>query len=243
MKKNPLALVVVAALGYFVDIFDLALFGIVRVQSLQDLGLSSPEILSEGVRLLNSQMLGLLIGGLFWGVLGDKWGRLRVLFGSILLYSLANLANAFVQTPTQYAWLRFFAGIGLAGELGAAITLVSETLPTEKRGYGTALVAGFGLSGAVAAGLTAEWLTWRHTYLLGGFLGLLLLFLRFRVSESDLYSQVKFEKSIKRGSLMQLFFPLKRSLRYLSCVFIAVPIVTGKQIGRASCRERVYVLV
>ena len=224
MKKNPLALVVVAALGYFVDIFDLALFGIVRVQSLQDLGLSSSEILSEGVRLLNSQMLGLLLGGLLWGVLGDKWGRLRVLFGSILLYSLANLANAFVQTPAQYAWLRFFAGIGLAGELGAAITLVSETLPTEKRGYGTALVAGFGLSGAVAAGLIAEWLAWRHTYLLGGFLGLLLLFLRFRVSESDLYSQVKFEKSIKRGSLMQLFFPLKRSLRYLSCVFIAVPI-------------------
>lgn len=224
MKRNPLALVLVAALGYFVDIFDLALFGIVRIQSLQDLGLSSTEILTEGVRLLNMQMIGLLLGGLVWGVLGDKYGRLKVLFGSILLYSLANLANAYVETSNQYAWLRFLAGIGLAGELGAAITLIAETLPTEKRGYGTALVAGFGLSGAVAAGLIAEWLPWRETYLLGGFLGLLLLFLRFRVSESHLFSQIKVEKSVKRGNILQLLYPPKRFLRYLSCVLIAVPI-------------------
>lgn len=224
MKKGSISLIAVAALGYFVDIFDLALFGIVRVQSLHDLGLSGPEVLTEGVRLLNSQMLGLLLGGLFWGVLGDKLGRLKVLFGSILLYSLANLANAFVQDPAQYAWLRFIAGIGLAGELGAAITLVSETLPTEKRGYGTAIVAGFGLSGAVAAGVLAEWISWRKTYLFGGLLGLLLLFLRFRVSESQLFSQVKLEQEVSRGNLLQLVFPLKRLIRYLSCVLIAVPI-------------------
>lgn len=217
-------MIAVAALGYFVDIFDLALFGIVRVQSLRDLGLAGPELLSEGVHLLNAQMTGLLLGGLFWGVLGDKLGRLKVLFGSIFLYSIANLANAFVQSPIQYACLRFVAGLGLAGELGAAITLVAETLPTQKRGYGTAIVAGFGLSGAVAAGSLAELISWRSTYLVGGCLGLLLLFLRFRVSESQLFAQTKFASNVKRGDLFQLFFPKTRLLRYLGCVLIAVPI-------------------
>lgn len=224
MKKGALPLVAVAALGYFVDIFDLALFGIVRVQSLRDLGLSGPEVLNEGVRLLNSQMVGLLLGGLFWGVLGDKLGRLKVLFGSIFLYSVANLANAFVQSPSQYAFLRLIAGFGLAGELGAAITLVAEALPTQKRGYGTAIVAGFGLSGAVAAGLVAEWISWRNTYLIGGILGLSLLILRFRVSESQLFSETKQDSSIVRGNLLYLFTPWKRFSRYLGCVLIAVPI-------------------
>lgn len=224
MDSRIYSLVAVAALGYFVDIFDLALFGIVRVQSLRDLGIPESELLPVGVKLLNFQMLGLLVGGLFWGVLGDRWGRLKVLFGSILLYSLANLANAFVHNASVYAWLRGIAGLGLAGELGAAITLVSETLPKEKRGYGTAFVAGVGLSGAVAAGLLAEYVSWRVTYLVGGVLGLLLLFLRLKVAESPLFSKLKTDKRISRGKLILLFSPPKRLLKYLSCILIAVPI-------------------
>lgn len=224
MDPRIYSLVAIAALGYFVDIFDLALFGIVRVQSLKDLGVSDAELLSVGVKLLNSQMLGLLFGGLFWGVLGDRWGRLKVLFGSILLYSLANLANAFVQTASMYALLRGIAGVGLAGELGAAITLISETLPKEKRGYGTAVVAGVGLSGAVAAGVLAEWVSWRITYIVGGVLGLLLLLLRLKVTESPLFNQLKTQKQISRGNLLLLFSSPKRLLKYLSCILIAVPI-------------------
>ena len=207
MRKSVFSLVGVAALGYFVDIFDLALFGIVRVQSLKDLGTPEDLVLSEGVRLLNAQMLGLLFGGLIWGVLGDKFGRIKVLFGSILLYSLANLANAWVNSAETYAYLRFIAGLGLAGELGAAITLVAETLPKEKRGYGTAIVAGVGLSGAVAAGILSEWVSWRITYAIGGTLGLLLLFLRFKVSESTLFTQIKTSDQISRGNLFLLFYP------------------------------------
>jgi MFS family permease len=224
MRKSVFSLVGVAALGYFVDIFDLALFGIVRVQSLKDLGTPEDLVLSEGVRLLNAQMLGLLFGGLIWGVLGDKFGRIKVLFGSILLYSLANLANAWVNSAETYAYLRFIAGLGLAGELGAAITLVAETLPKEKRGYGTAIVAGVGLSGAVAAGILSEWVSWRITYAIGGTLGLLLLFLRFKVSESTLFTQIKTSDQISRGNLFLLFYPPKRLIRYVSCIFIAVPI-------------------
>lgn len=224
MKSKTSLLVAVAALGYFVDIFDLALFGIVRVQSLRDLGVGEEELLGVGVKLLNFQMIGLLVGGVLWGILGDKKGRLKVLFGSIFLYSIANLANAFVTHPSDYAWLRFLAGVGLAGELGAAITLVAESLPKEIRGYGTALVAGVGLSGAVAAGILAEWVPWRTTYLIGGILGLLLLFLRFGVSESGLFSSLKNEPSVSRGNPLLLFTPLSRFSRYVACVFIAVPI-------------------
>lgn len=224
MKPKSFSLIAVAALGYFVDIFDLALFGIVRVQSLRDIGVSENQLLEVGVRLLNAQMIGLLIGGIFWGVLGDKLGRIKVLFGSILLYSLANLANAGVSTPTQYAFLRLIAGIGLAGELGAAITLVSETLPTEKRGYGTAIVAGVGLFGAVVAGLVAEVVSWRTTYIIGGVLGLCLLVLRFRVSESSLFSQMAQVKTAQQGNVFLLFYPARRFLKYASCILIAIPI-------------------
>ena len=224
MKPNTFSLIAVAALGYFVDIFDLALFGIVRVQSLRDIGVPENQLLEVGVRLLNSQMIGLLMGGVFWGILGDKLGRIKVLFGSILLYSLANLANAAVTTPDQYAILRWIAGIGLAGELGAAITLVAETLPTEKRGYGTAIVAGVGLFGAVVAGLVAEVVSWRTTYIIGGALGLCLLVLRFRVTESSLYSQMAQGKPAQQGNILLLFYPMRRFLKYASCVLIAVPI-------------------
>lgn len=224
MKHSVFSLVGIAALGYFVDIFDLALFGIVRVPSLRDLGIAEDQLLPVGVRLLNAQMTGLLVGGLIWGILGDKFGRIKVLFGSILLYSLANLANAGVDSAETYAWLRFIAGLGLAGELGAAITLVSESISKENRGYGTAIVAGFGLSGAVAAGLLAEWVSWRMTYAIGGLLGLLLLFLRFQVSESKLFNQIRVSKDISKGSLILLFSSPKRLVRYGACILIAVPI-------------------
>lgn len=214
----------VAALGYFVDIFDLALFGIVRVTSLKDIGLPDEELLSVGVTLLNAQMLGLLLGGIIWGVLGDKIGRIKVLFGSILLYSLANLANAFVQTASAYAALRAIAGIGLAGELGAAITLVSESLSRDKRGYGTAIVAGVGLSGAVAAGVLAEFVSWRTTYVVGGVLGFLLLFLRLSISESSLFTKIKNAPSLNRGNIFFIFSSRERLLKYVCCILIAVPI-------------------
>ena len=178
------AAVIVAALGYFVDIYDLILFSIVRVESLKDLGITAPaEVTSQGLFLINMQMGGMLLGGILWGILGDKKGRLSVLFGSILLYSLANIANGFVQSVEQYAWLRLIAGIGLAGELGAGITLVSESLPKEKRGYGTMVVATVGVSGALLGYWVGHRWGWRNAYFVGGGLGLALLVLRVSVFE------------------------------------------------------------
>lgn len=216
-------IVLVGALGYFVDIYDLVLFSILRTASLKGLGVPETELLDKGVLLLNWQMSGLLIGGVLWGILGDKRGRLSVLFGSILLYSLANIANGFVHTVEQYAALRFIAGIGLAGELGAAITLVSEVLPKEVRGYGTAIVAGVGLSGAVFAGLMADYLDWKAAYITGGVLGLILLVARVRLAESGLFKEVK-ASVVKRGDLKLLFATGARAWRYLCCILIGVPI-------------------
>ena len=179
--------VFVAALGYFVDIYDLLLYTIVRVPSLRSLGLNDLQIKDDGLRIINMQMIGLLLGGIIWGILGDKKGRLSVLFGSILLYSAANFCNGFVQTVDQYAWARFIAGLGLAGELGAGITLVSEIMPKEKRGIGTSLVAGVGLSGAVVAYFISREFDWRTCYFIGGGLGVLLLFLRISVAESGMF--------------------------------------------------------
>ncbi len=215
--------VLVGALGYFVDIYDLVLFSIVRVASLKSLGVAEADLLSVGVTLLNSQMFGMLVGGIAWGILGDKRGRLSVLFGSILLYSVANIANAYVESVQAYAVWRFIAGLGLAGELGAAITLVSEILPKETRGYGTAIVAGVGLSGAVAAGLTAQTLEWRTAYILGGSLGIGLLILRLSTFESGLFLSSKVQKA-KRGDIRMLFNTRKRLLRFASCIGIGVPI-------------------
>ncbi|MGH9899877.1 MAG: MFS transporter, partial [Pyrinomonadaceae bacterium] len=174
-KRSVSFLVAIAALGYFVDIYDLLLFGIVRNPSLTSLGFAGEELKVKGVLLLNSQMAGLLIGGIIWGVLGDKKGRLSVLFGSIFLYSVANIANGFVTTVNTYAVLRFVAGIGLAGELGAGVTLVSEIMPRETRGYGTTIVASFGVLGAVVAALVGDYFDWRTAYFVGGGLGLALL--------------------------------------------------------------------
>lgn len=214
--------VLVAALGYFVDIYDLLLFSIIRVPSLQDLGLSAKEITASGESIIMWQMIGLALGGIIWGIMGDKKGRLSVLFGSIILYSLANIANGFVQTTEQYALIRFIAGIGLAGELGAGITLVSELAPKEKRGLATSLVAGIGLTGAVVAFIIKENFNWRICYFIGGGLGLLLLLLRIAVFESGMFNEVK-KMNVQRGNFFMLFSKGERFKRYLMSILIGLP--------------------
>lgn len=226
--KHLLSLpVIVAALGYFVDIYDLLLFGIVRIPSLNSLGLDADI---AGSYILNCQMTGLLLGGILWGVFGDKRGRLSVLFGSILVYSLANIACGFLpQFPVEdkthlYALLRFIAGIGLAGELGAGITLVSESLPKELRAIGTSIVAGFGLLGAVVAQLTVELAgDWTIAYFIGGAMGLVLLVLRIGVAESGLFKEVKKDEQIERGNFLSFFTNKNRLVRYLKSIAIGIP--------------------
>lgn len=215
--------VIVAALGYFVDIYDLLLFSIVRLPSLKSLGLSETEISAVGTSILNWQMTGLLVGGILWGVLGDKKGRLSVLFGSILTYSLANIACGFVQDPDVYKILRFIAGVGLAGELGAGITLVSEILPKQLRAIGTSLVAGVGLLGAVVAYFTVEFFDWRTAYFIGGGMGITLLLLRIGVFESGVFEHIKNQKHITRGNFFSLFTNSNRLIRYLKCIGMGLP--------------------
>jgi len=215
--------VIVAALGYFVDIYDLLLFGIVRLPSLASLGLSESEISLTGASILNWQMTGLLLGGILWGILGDKKGRLSVLFGSIITYSLANIACGFVQDPTTYKILRFVAGVGLAGELGAGITLVSEILPKHLRAIGTSLVAGIGLLGAIVGYFTVEFFDWRNAYFIGGGLGISLLLLRIGVFESGIFEGVKNQKHVTKGNFFALFTSRDRLFRYLKCIGIGLP--------------------
>lgn len=225
---NPAILI--GALGYFVDIYDLVLFSIVRVPSLQSLGFDAEALLKNGILLINLQMAGMLLGGILWGILGDRKGRLTVLLGSILLYSTANILNAFVTTLPQYAILRFLAGIGLAGELGAAITLVSESLPTTLRGYGTTLVASIGVCGALLAGWIGEHFDWKMAYLVGGLLGLGLLLTRIRVAESDLFKKLleKTKSESKKQSFLKeikiLFRSRYHTLKYLKAIGIGLPI-------------------
>ncbi len=214
--------VVVAALGYFVDIYDLLLFGIIRVPSLRSLGLTDSQILTDGEGILQWQMWGLLLGGIIWGIMGDKRGRLSVLFGSIVLYSLANICNGFVETVDQYKWIRFIAGLGLAGELGAGITLVSELTPKEKRGIATSLVAGIGLTGAVVAFIMKENFHWRTCYFIGGGLGMLLLLLRISVFESGMFHQTK-KMNVQRGNFFMLFNNADRFKRYILGILIGLP--------------------
>ncbi|WPU93191.1 MFS transporter [Mucilaginibacter sabulilitoris] len=223
LKKLLSIPVVVAALGYFVDIYDLLLFSIVRVPSLKALYVPSTLLLEKGIFLINVQMAGMLLGGILWGVIGDKKGRLTVLFGSILLYSIANIANGFVANVDQYALLRFIAGIGLAGELGAGITLVAEILPKEIRGYGTSIVASVGVLGAVLAYLVADTFDWKIAYIIGGVLGLALLVLRFNVFESGMFSHVK-EKKVSRGNFLSLFTSGTKLMKYVRCIMIGLPI-------------------
>lgn len=218
--------VIVAALGYFVDIYDLLLFTIVREPSLAGLGVDltiRKDVIAASTSVINWQMWGLLIGGIVWGVMGDKKGRLSVLFGSIILYSIANFFTGFVQTVEQYSYARFFAGIGLAGELGAGITLVSELLPKNKRGIGTSLVAGIGLFGAVAAYFTFKITDdWRLCYKIGAGLGVLLLFLRIKVAESGMFKQVK-QQNVSRGNMLMFFNNSKRFKKYILAILIGMP--------------------
>ena len=214
--------VLVAALGYFVDIYDLLLFNIVRVDSLKDLGLDKAMIKSAGEFIISIQMIGLLIGGIIWGIMGDKKGRLSVLFGSIILYSLANILNGFVQTTNQYALVRFVAGVGLAGELGAGITLVTELISKEKRGMSTSLVAGLGLTGAVAAYFISLNFSWRICYFIGGGLGFCLLLLRISVFESGMFNQVKLQQ-VARGNFFMFFTNRQRFKKYMLAILIGLP--------------------
>jgi putative MFS transporter len=215
--------VIVAALGYFVDVYDLVLFGVTRIPSLISLGYSGNDLLYRGAYLLNWQMGGMLIGGIIWGILGDKLGRLSVLFGSIFLYSVGNILNGTIHTLEMYALCRFVAGIGLAGELGAGITLVSETMTKEHRGFGTTLVSAFGIFGGVAGAMVAKEFDWRMTYYIGGALGIGLLILRIGAYESGMYSQIK-KDNINRGNFLCLFNNLKRFSKYIRCILIGVPI-------------------
>jgi MFS transporter, putative metabolite:H+ symporter len=214
------AAVIVAALGYFVDIYDLLLFGFVRVKSLTALGYSGQDLTDKGLALQNWQMFGMLVGGILWGILGDKKGRVRVLYFSIALYSIANLLNGFATGYADYAFYRFIAGIGLAGELGAGITLVAEVLPKNKRGLGTMLVASIGLSGALLAWGIDKLFDWRNCYFIGGLLGVLLLVVRISVSESGIFKQVQQDSSITRGDFFALFRKKERFIRFLRCIFI-----------------------
>lgn len=214
--------VIVAALGYFVDIYDLLLFSIIRIPSLKSLGLDDTQIAKQGLLIINIQMIGLLVGGIIWGVLADKKGRLKVLYASIILYSIGNIANGFIQTVPQYAIVRFITGIGLAGELGAGITLVTELLPKEKRGIGTSMVAGIGLTGAVVAFFLKEEFDWRTCYFIGGGLGFILLLLRVGVLESGMFKSIE-HATVSKGNFFMLFSNGKRLKKYLSSILIGLP--------------------
>src|ERR1043165_2691826 len=214
--------VIVAALGYFVDIYDLLLFSIIRIPSLRSLGLNDSQIAKQGLFIINIQMIGLLVGGVIWGILGDKKGRLKVLYASIILYSIGNIANGFVQTVDQYALVRFITGIGLAGELGAGITLVSELLPKEKRGIGTSMGAGIWLTGAVVAFFLKEEFYWRTCYFIGGGLGFILLLLRVGVLESGMFKTIQYA-TVSKGNFFMLFSNGRRIRKYLSSILIGLP--------------------
>jgi putative MFS transporter len=215
--------VIVSALGFFVDTYDLLLFAIIRKPSLASLGLNPADILSKGELLISIQMIGMVIGGIIFGVLGDKKGRLKVLFGSILLYSIANIANGMVTTLNQYIVLRFIAGVGLAGELGAGITLVSELLPKEKRSMAAGFIAGFGLFGVVAASVISKMVDWRVCYYIGGVLGFVLLLMRVQVKESTIFKQVQ-QTTISKGNFLMFFNTRKRFAKYMQCILIGLPV-------------------
>ncbi len=212
--------VIVAALGYFVDIYDLLLFGFVRQKSLISLGFTTEQAFDIGLSIQNWQMFGMLVGGILWGVLGDKRGRVSVLYFSIALYSVANILNGFATGYADYALYRFIAGVGLAGELGAGITLVAEVLPKNKRGLGTTLVAAIGLSGAILAWVIDKYFDWKTCYFIGGGLGILLLLLRIKVAESGIFKDMHARTGVARGNFLSLFSNRERFVRFLRCIFI-----------------------
>jgi predicted MFS family arabinose efflux permease len=222
-RRQVLLVILVAALGYFVDIYDLLLFSMVRSPSLIGLGVPPEKLMEKGMLLLNMQMGGMLLGGVLWGVLGDKKGRLSVLFGSIILYSAANLLNGFASNVSEYAVLRLLAGVGLAGELGAGITLVAEVMPKRSRGWGTSIVAAVGILGAVVGYFVAGRTDWRHAYFIGGGLGVILLALRVGVVESGIFTRVAATHP-KRGDFLALFNDRERFVRYLRVILIGLPL-------------------
>jgi len=235
MSNNVRLAILVSALGYFVDVYDLILFSILRTASLTDLGFSGDELVSVGGYLLNTQMGGFLIGGILWGVIGDKIGRIELLFGSILLYSVGNILNGFVgqfgpgvdaviSPVDQYAFLRFITGVGLAGEIGGGITLVAELLPKESRGYGTTIVVATGVAGAVVAAMVQEYFSWRWAYIVGGVIGLALLALRLSVAESGIFKALADKEHVSRGNFLMLFSSWDRFSRYSSCILVGIPI-------------------
>ena len=214
--------VIVGALGYFVDIYDLLLFSIIRVKSLKSLGLSPADIKDYGALIISVQMIGMLIGGIVWGIMGDKKGRLSVLFGSIILYSLANIANGMVQNTFQYIVFRFIAGFGLAGELGAGVTLVIELVPKKRRGVATSVMAGIGLTGAVGAYFISKLFDWRTCYYIGGVLGFMLLLMRVKVFESGMFNELK-KLDVKRGNFFMLINNFNRFKKYMLSILIGLP--------------------
>lgn len=223
LKKNILnAAVVISAIGYFVDIYDLIIFNVVKKRSLEALGYTGEAFRTQEIFLFNLQMAGMLLGGLLWGILGDKKGRASVLFGSILMYSLANIANAFVPNVEWYGVCRFIAGVGLAGELGAGITLVLESMDKEMRGYGTMIIVTLGALGAVVASLVGK-IDWQLAYITGGAMGLLILLLRVSSLESGMFREMK-RKTQKQGSILMIFNQNDRFFRYLGCIGIGLPV-------------------
>ncbi len=225
ISKEAWLAITVAALGYFVDVFDIWLFANFRIPSLKALGVAGDDLTNIGALLLNCQQVGLLLGGVLWGTLADRVGRSRVMFGSIFIYSIANVANAYVTSVEMYAVLRLIAGIGLAGEIGAGVTLVSELLPTAKRGIGVTIVATVGVAGAVAAAYVGAHVDWRDGYLLGGAMGLALLVMRVLVRESSMFHRMSAsDAGARRGSLKLLFETRERTMRFLRCILIGIPI-------------------
>ena len=229
MTKKVLLAIVASALGFFVDMYDIIIFSAVRRQSLMGIGITSAdEILSKGVSLINAQMAGMLIGGFLWGIIGDKKGRLSVLFGSIIMYSLCTFLNGMVTNYAQYYALRFLAGVGLAGELGAAIALVSEQIKKEMRGYGVAFIGSLGMFGAVFGAYIGGNYDWRTAYYIGGVLGFLLLFLRMGVVESGMFKTIE-NQDVRKGDIRLLLFNKRNLIRYLSIIIVGVPgwFITG----------------
>jgi MFS family permease len=224
IDRGEILLIIVAALGYFVDVYDLLLFGVVKAASLTGIGITDDQ-LSVGISLTNYQVIGLVVGGIIWGILGDKRGRLSILFGSILLYSIANIGNAFVHDLTMYKLCRFIAGVGLAGELGAGISLVMETAKNKRKNYGPQIITGFGLLGAVMAGVLGELVDWRTTYLIGGIMGIILLIMRFGViRDSLMFLEIKNNAYIEKGNFFMFFNNKERLRRYLTAILIGLPV-------------------
>ncbi len=223
MKKSAILILIVASLGYFVDAYDLIVFAVIGKASLTELGFQGAELDKMTLLLFDIQMIGLLLGGIFFGILGDKKGRLSVLFISILMYSLCNVMNGFVSNIYLYGLLRFFAGVGLAGELGVGVTLVAETMPQNIRGYGTSILAATGVLGAVTAGLVGDYFYWRHAFFIGGGLGILLLFLRVGTFESEFFLHTK-KEDVSRGSIGLLFKNSQNRKKYLLSLLVGIPV-------------------